>query len=161
MKNVRLLVMDVDGTLTDGGIYIGVAGEIMKKFSAKDGYGIHDLLPRYNIIPAIITGRESEIVKNRCDELGVLELYQNCQDKVAVLDTMCSKLGLTREQVAYIGDDMNDIDVMKCVGLRGCPADAANEIKQISNFISTKNGGDGAVREFIEFMISKELFLCN
>lgn len=152
---IRALVMDVDGTLTDGGIYICESGESFKKFNVKDGYGVHNLLPQYGIIPIIITGKKSSIVAIRAAELGIDHIIQGSKDKVADLSMIAKELGLLFEQIAYIGDDLNDLDVMKMVGIKGCPSDAANEIISICDYVCKKQGGDGAVREFIEWMIKE------
>lgn len=149
---IKLFVMDVDGTLTDGSIFIGEHGEVMKRFSCKDGYGIQNIIPQLGIMPAIITGRQSEILKRRCEELHIAHLVQNCQDKVSALMNMIQELGISLDEVAYIGDDLNDFEVMKIVGFRGCPADAVKEIKEICEFVSQSDGGRGAVREFIEWI---------
>lgn len=158
MKKIKYLVMDVDGTLTDGKIYMGVNGEIMKAFDAKDGYGIHDLLPAAGIIPIIITGRSSKILENRCKELEIKFIYQGVKDKIAKLNEILSDQGGQYCNVAYIGDDLNDLNCMQVVkengGFIGCPSDAALKVKEISDFVSTKEGGNGAVREFIESILS-------
>lgn len=154
---IEYLVMDVDGTLTDGKIYMSNNGELMKAFNIKDGAGIHDILIPAGITPVIITGRTSDIVLNRCKELGITEVHQGVSNKIEKLITIISgedKLNT----VAYIGDDINDFSCMKPIkdsgGIVGCPADAVDKVKQISDFISLKNGGDGAVREFIEWIIN-------
>lgn len=149
--------MDVDGTLTDGKIYMGIDGEVMKAFNIKDGCGIHDILIPAGIIPVIITGRTSKIVKNRCMELEIKEIFQGVSNKTDKLFTITKNLS----QIAYIGDDINDLSCMKLIkeagGIIGCPADAVQKVRDISDFISLRNGGDGAVREFIEWVISKNL----
>ena len=146
--------MDVDGTLTDGKIYIGSEGEVMKAFSIKDGYGIHDLLLPAGITPVILTGRQSRIVENRCRELGIKEIYQGISNKWETLLSLAGDLS----GVAYIGDDLNDMPCMTAVknagGTVGCPADAVAAVKAAADFVSTKNGGEGAVREFIEWILS-------
>lgn len=149
---IKLLVMDVDGTLTDGSIFMGNHGEIMKRFNCKDGYGIGHILPELGIIPVIITGRQSEILVKRCEELKVEYLVQNCEDKIGALLKILDKLGIQLNEAAYIGDDLNDYEVMKQVGVRGCPADAVKEIKDICEFVCKADGGRGAVREFIEWI---------
>ena len=145
--------MDVDGTLTDGKIYMSNDGEAMKAFSIKDGCGIHDILIPAGIIPVIITGRSSKIVENRCGEIGIKEIHQGISNKIEKLLSITDNLS----SVAYIGDDINDLSCMKPVkeagGKIGCPADAVKKVKEIADFISTKNGGDGAVREFIEWLV--------
>lgn len=154
---IKYLVMDVDGTLTDGKIYMGTSGELCKAFSIKDGYGIHDIAIPAGITPVIITGRKSEIVLNRCKELGILKVHQGVGNKIEKLREITGEL-LT---VAYIGDDLNDLSCMEAVkeagGMVGCPADAAKKVKEISDFITEHNGGDGAVRDFIEWILGGEL----
>ena len=164
MRNghIRFFVMDVDGTLTDGKIYMGNDGEMIKAFDIKDGCGICDILKPAGIIPVIITGRKSNILKNRCDEIGIFELHQGISDKLTKLREVLehfSKLDNTSynlSNVAYIGDDINDLLVMEEVrknhGLTACPADAAIRIKDFVDFVSHRNGGNGAVREFIEYI---------
>lgn len=150
---IKYLAMDVDGTLTDGKINMSAQGEVFKSFSVKDGYAIHEILPKFNIIPVIITGRESDIVSNRSREMGVKSVFQGVSDKTETLKSVINDFS----QVAYMGDDLNDIECMKAVkaagGIVGCPADAAKEVKDIADFVSNKNGGDGAVREFIDWLI--------
>lgn len=155
--NIRVLIMDVDGTLTDGKIYMGQSGEVFKAFSIKDGYGIHDMLIPTGIRPVIITGRVSDIVRNRCKELGIEDLHQGVKDKRAKLYELLDAWNCGIENMAYIGDDLNDFDCMKCIkeagGLIGCPADAVDAVKEIADFISAYKGGDGAVRNFIEHIL--------
>ena len=110
---IKMLVMDVDGTLTDGGIYMGNAGEVLKAFRAKDGYGIAQILPQIGIIPVIITGRASSIVQNRARELRITELFQGVGDKLTILHKVADRYHLEMEEIAYIGDDLNDLDCMK------------------------------------------------
>lgn len=158
-SQIRYLVMDVDGTLTDGKIYMGETGECCKAFSIKDGYGIGNLLAPAGIQPVIITGRESRMVENRCKELRIQLLFQRVHDKVACLDGLLEQQGLTYANVAYIGDDLNDYACMEKIrrngGLTGCPKDAADAVVSLCDFVSLKNGGDGAVREFIEWLVTK------
>ena len=153
----KLLVMDVDGTLTDGKIYMGENGEICKAFSIKDGFGIHDLLIPAGIVPIVITGRKTKIVENRCKELGITEVHQGVRDKYNKLFEIVDNKGLSLNEVAYIGDDENDILCMKAVkekgGLVGCPADAIREVKEIADFVAEENGGEGAVREMITYIL--------
>lgn len=152
---MKLLVMDVDGTLTDGKIYIGSKGEEFKSFNVKDGYAINEMLHKNGIKTAIITGRESEIVNIRARELSIDCVYQNVSDKVETLKQIVELYGISIDEVAYIGDDLNDFEAMKKCGITGCPADAVDEIKKISNYVSKYNGGEGAVRDFIEWIIKQ------
>lgn len=149
---IKYLVMDVDGTLTDGKIYMGNDGEMMKAFNIKDGCGIHDILIPAGITPVIITGRSSKILENRCKELGITNLHQGIRNKIEKLLTITTDLST----VAYIGDDINDLSCMERIkeagGLVGCPADAVQKVIDLADFVSKRNGGNGAVREFIEWI---------
>ena len=156
MHCIKLLIMDVDGTLTDGQLNIGNDGEMFKSFSIKDGYAIRNLLPEYNVIPAIITGRASGIVEHRCKELGIIHVYQHIENKLLKLQELMWQLSITSNHIAYIGDDDNDLEAMKAASLVGCPSDASRKVKSLSNFVSIKRGGDGAVRDFIEWLIDNE-----
>lgn len=149
---IKILVMDVDGTLTDGKIYIGSDGEILKAFNVKDGLGISKLRTN-NIIPAIITGRESEILKRRSEELKIEELYQGEENKIGKLKELVERYKCSLSEVAYIGDDENDLQCMKVCGLSGCPADAVESVKEAVDVVCNKDGGQGAVREFIEYIL--------
>lgn len=152
-NKIKLLVMDVDGTLTDGKINMGPSGELFKSFNIRDGYGINEMLPEHDIVPAIITGRTSQIVENRARELHITELYQGKHDKLDTLKSLMSKYDCNRNNVAYIGDDILDIVCMKECAIVGCPADACQEVKDLANYVCLNKGGEGAVREFIEFVI--------
>lgn len=160
MNKIKYLIMDVDGTLTDGKIYMGNDGEALKAFNIKDGLGIHDILPEVGIIPIIFTGRNSKILENRCKEVGILHLYQGVSDKTTMLEKFIKEQGGNPWEFAYAGDDLNDLSCMERIkrngGLVGVPADACNQVKNIADFISTKKGGDGAVREFIEWICNIE-----
>lgn len=155
MKNIKFLVMDVDGTLTDGKIYMGSTGELIKAFDIKDGCGIHDIAIPAGIIPMIITGRTSKILENRCRELEITEVHQGVSNKIEKLCELVNDLSL----VAYIGDDINDLVCMKGVkeagGIVGCPADAVKAVQMVSDYICEKIGGSGAVREFIDWIVEE------
>lgn len=150
-----MLIMDVDGTLTDGKIYYGSDGIEMKAFDIKDGYAIKHYLPSNNIIPVIITGRTSDIVSRRAAELGIEEVHQGVLNKVNILQKMKKKYNLQQDNVAYIGDDVIDIECMRECGLIACPADAVKEVVGIANYVCKNKGGQGAVREFIDYLISE------
>lgn len=162
-KNIKFLIMDVDGTLTDGKIYMGTGGEIFKAFDVKDGCGIHDILPQYGIVPIVITARNSKIVENRCQELNIEEVYQGCRDKIGKLKEILDKYSKLNDReyslsdCAYIGDDILDLQCMKPIkkrgGIIGCPSDAVKEVREIVDFTSKYRGGNGAVREFVEYLI--------
>ncbi|MBP5442043.1 MAG: HAD hydrolase family protein [Treponema sp.] len=159
-NKIHFLILDVDGTLTDGKIYMGQSGELFKAFDIKDGLGIHDLLPKIGIIPVIITGRNSIIVANRCAELGIKNLFQGVSDKIMCLKEFLEKQDYGIETVAYMGDDINDLECMELVksagGFCACPVDAVTKVKNMCDFVSSKTGGNGAVREFIEYIIKME-----
>lgn len=152
---IHYLVCDVDGTLTDGKIYMSPTGEAMKAFNIKDGCGIHDILIPHHIVPVIITGRESKIVENRCKEIGIEEVHQGVKDKLDELFLVTSDLAT----VAYIGDDINDLKVMEAVkaagGVLGAPRDAVKMVLDIADYICPHDGGDGAVRDFIEWIVER------
>ena len=150
---IKLFVMDVDGTLTDGRINMGPDGELFKSFNIKDGYAVNEMLPAHGIVPAIITGRTSQIVANRAREMHVSELHQGKHDKLDTLRALMQKYQCERENVAYIGDDILDIVCMRECGMVGCPADACPEVKELAQFVSSLKGGEGAVREFVEYVI--------
>ena len=145
--------MDVDGTLTDGKIYMGNNGEVMKAFDVKDGYAIAHMLPGIGIVPVIITGRESQIVANRAKELGITELYQGVSNKLDQLKKVAEKYSATPEEIAYIGDDNNDLDCIEYCGFTACPADAVEDVKNIVGFVCKEDGGRGAVRELIQVIM--------
>ncbi len=153
MTKIKLLAMDVDGTMTDGHIYMAPTGEAMKAFSAKDGYGIAHLLPENGIVPVIITGRTSKIVESRAREIGITELYQGVSDKLAALKSVAEKYGAAPSEIAFIGDDLNDLSCILFAGVSGAPADAVESIKQKVSYVCSTCGGRGAVREFIEYLI--------
>ena len=155
MEKIKLFVMDVDGTLTDGHIYIGAQGELMKAFDVKDGYAIANLLPAAGIVPVIITGRRSAIVEERARELSITELHQGVGDKLACLKTVAEKYRTCSREIAYIGDDLHDLDCIRFSGLSGCPADAVQEVKAAADYVCSHNGGSGAVREFVTWLLAR------
>ena len=155
LQKIKLLALDVDGVLTDGSIYISPAGEVFKGFNAKDGMGISCAL-RSGLQIAVITGRQSPIVERRCEELGITLLQQGVKDKRLALEQMAQKLGLVREEIAYMGDDLNDIPAFKASGLNLVPADAAIEVMAVADIITKASGGRGAVREAITMILAAQ-----
>lgn len=155
MKNIKYLIMDVDGTLTDGKIYMSGEGELCKAFNVKDGSGICDIAIPIGIIPIIITGRKSNIVLKRCTELGITHIYQGVTDKIRVLKSVVNDVSAA----AYIGDDINDLGCMEYVkaagGIVGCPCDAVKNVIRIADYVAEHKGGDGAVRDFIEWLVER------
>lgn len=146
---IKMLVMDVDGTLTDGQIYVSADGEMMKAFHVQDGYAIAHMLPETGITPVIITGRSSKIVEKRAGELKITHLHQAIADKLCKLKEVAAELGVNAEEIAYIGDDLNDLDCIRYCGYTGCPSDAVPEVLEAVDYVCKRDGGRGAVREFI------------
>jgi len=153
---VKLLVFDVDGVLTDGGLYYGPEGERMKRFDVKDGHGL--VMARLAGLPsAVLTARTSRIVEVRGKELGLSAIYQGHKDKLAGLAELLAKLDIAASDCAYMGDDVNDLGPMGQVGLPACPADAAPEVRQQAMFVAQNPGGRGAARELVELCLKASL----
>lgn len=154
VSQIKTLCIDVDGTLTDGKIVISQHGELCKSFNVKDGLGITFLLPQLGIVPVVITGRTSKIVKQRCAELQITDCFMGVKDKLSTLLEYCKKRNISLSECAYIGDDLNDFDCMMAINKKGgftaCPCDAVPQIKKIAQFISSYKGGEGAVRDLID-----------
>ena len=151
--DIRLLAMDVDGVMTDGKITYTSDGQELKSFNIKDGLGIKRAQAS-GIETAIITGRTSPMVERRARELGIAHLVQGREDKLAALSDLVGQLNLSLDQVAYIGDDSPDLTAIEAVKLGACPADAATEVKSKANWVSTRAGGDGCVRELCDLLVS-------
>ncbi len=152
LGNIKLFAMDVDGTLTDGKIYMGNDGEMLKAFNVKDGLGIK-LLRDHGIVPAIITGRTSSIVSNRAKELGMTEVHQGVKNKAAKLEKLMQQYQITADQVAYIGDDMNDLSAIKTAGITFAPADCAKSLVPYVDIVLSHSSGDAPVREAIDLIL--------
>jgi len=159
---IKLLVLDVDGCLTDGSLIYSAEWLESKAFNVKDGLGIATWVKMGNHV-AIITGRESTIVQKRAEELGVQHLYQGIKDKQKVLKEIVEELNIDFDEVAVIGDDLNDFNMLRLAGRSFTPNNGVSDIKEIVDTILKKNGGEGAVREMIDIIIDenlqKELFL--
>ena len=154
-QNIKLLVLDVDGVLTSGQIIFGRDGELMKKFHAQDGLGI-TVAQKAGLKIAIITGRESQMVKLRSAELSIGDVYQGIMSKTEALGELLAKYQLDLEQVAYVGDDLNDLPVMTRVGLPCAVANAALEVKSHAQLVTKNSGGNGAVREVVEYILKAQ-----
>ncbi len=150
---VQLVLTDCDGVLTDAGVYYDANGEALKRFSMRDGMGVERLRTLAGVDVGILTGEVSEIVVRRAEKLNIKELHLGCKDKAAILASILERRQFRPEQIAYIGDDLNDLEIMHIVGFRGCPADSMPEILRISDFVSSRNGGHGAFREFAETIL--------
>lgn len=148
----KLVLTDIDGVWTDGGMYYDQTGNEWKKFHTYDSAGVLFCQQR-NIPVGIITGEETEIVKRRAEKLKIDYLFQGVSDKLSIALQLCERLGIDLTEVAYIGDDINDIELLKATGISACPNSAPEQIKQIVQIILKKNGGEGVFREFIELII--------
>ena len=155
LKGIKLVAMDVDGVLTEGQIIYGSDGMELKCFNARDGHGIK-LLQRAGLKSAIITGRQSEAVLRRAEELGISCLIQNSKNKVEALNEIIRTTALLEHEIAYIGDDLVDIPVMRRVGVAVAPCDGHDLAKQYASIITNLPGGRGAVREFIEILLQAQ-----
>lgn len=153
-EKIKLIVLDVDGTLTDGGIYYDSQGNEMKRFDVKDGLGIL-VAKAAGLEFAILTGRTSPMVERRAKELGIRHLVQGAQKKLPALTVLAKNCCLSMNEIGYIGDDLNDLQCMEVVGFRACPADAAIEVKAVCNYVAATSGGHGAVREGLEYLLSQ------
>ncbi|HOV99388.1 MAG TPA: HAD hydrolase family protein [Bacteroidota bacterium] len=149
---IQFLILDVDGVLTDGGVYYSNNGDEFKKFNILDGYGMLKLR-RAGIPAAILTGRVSNIVERRAKDLGITEVHQNLDNKLEVYEMLKAKYSLRDHEIAYIGDDEFDLPVLQRVGFSAAPANAIDSVKKRVHYVCKKNGGDGAVREIIEIIL--------
>ncbi len=154
-KKIKLIALDVDGTLTNGAIIYGDSNLEIKCFNVKDGLAIAGAI-KLGYIVAIITGRVSDVVKRRAQDLGITDVYQGIANKVDVLEELCQKYKITKDEIAYMGDDLNDYSAIEYSYLTAAPRDAVDEILNLVDLVSEKNGGEGAVREFIEYIMKKD-----
>ena len=154
-KFPKLFITDIDGVWTDGGMYYDQTGNELKKFNTSDSAGV--LFLKYLKTPfAIITSENTEIVKRRAAKLNVEHLFQGVKDKVGKAAELCSMLNCDLKEIAFIGDDLNDLTIMAKVGVVACPSNAVKEVKQVADFIMESKGGEGCVREFAELILSHQ-----
>ena len=152
-KKIKLVLTDVDGVLTDGGMYYTAQGDIMKKFHTRDGMGV-TLLRKYNIPTILITKEKTKMVKQWAAKMKVEKLYDGIIKKNMILDKVCKTFNLKSDEIAYIGDDVNDVPLLKAVCLAVTPNDGTKEAKSVSHYICNLKGGEGAFREFADLIIS-------
>ena len=152
LKGIRLFATDVDGVLTDAGMYYSESGDEWKKFNTRDGMGIK-LLQRAGLITAIVTQERTRLVARRAEKLAIPELHQGVMDKLSVIREMAALHSLSLQQVAYIGDDVNDIEALKAVGFSAAPADGLPQVLKVVDYICRQKGGEGAVRELVEMIL--------
>ncbi|MCS7054222.1 MAG: HAD-IIIA family hydrolase [Ignavibacterium sp.] len=157
IKNIKLVITDVDGVLTDTGIYYSPEGEIIKRFSIRDGMGVERLRDLLGIETIIITGENSGTVKSRAAKLKINEFYLGVKNKVEILELVKGKNHLSEENIAYIGDDSNDYEIMRKCGFTATPSDGMSFIKEIADYVCEAKGGYGAFREVAELIISLKL----
>ena len=153
LRRVRLLIMDVDGVLTDAGMYYSEAGDELKKFNTRDGHGI-TLLHAAGVLTAIVTRERTDIVTRRAQKLKIPECHQGILDKLPVVKDLLARHGLTPAQACYIGDDVGDLEALRHVGFPVAVADAMPPIKKIARYITKKKGGEGAVRELCDLILA-------
>ena len=153
-QNIKYLIIDVDGTMTDAGIYYDEHGNELKKFCTKDAAGFF-AARQVGIKIMVLTGRECAATTRRMQEMKVDYLVQNIKDKISYLDNFMKENHITFEQIGYLGDDLNDYAGMKAAGYAGCPADACEEIKVICDYVSPVKGGQGAVRDIITYLLKQ------
>ena len=155
LQQIRLFATDVDGVLTDAGMYYAESGDEWKKFNTRDGMGIK-LLQKAGVITAIVTQERTKLVARRAEKLTIPELHQGVMDKLSLVCEMAARYGLTLSQVAYIGDDINDLETLKEVGFSATPADGMPQVAAVVDYICQKKGGEGAVREIIEMILDAQ-----
>ena len=151
---IQLLATDIDGTLTDGGMYYSSSGEISKRFHVRDGLG-GQLLQAVGVKVGFISSDSSSVIEARAERLGVDFCFSGVTDKVKVVSTLCAEIGVDSSQVAFLGDDVQDLAVMQCVGLAGAVGDAHSLVRKAAEYICEKDGGSGAFQEFAEYLLAK------
>ncbi|WP_457559305.1 HAD-IIIA family hydrolase [Candidatus Harpocratesius sp.] len=149
---IKYLILDVDGTLTDGGMYYTESGEFIKKFNTRDAHGL-ELVRREGITPVLMTSENSSIVTSRAKKMKIDKVYLGCKNKLETLNSFCKENKVSMENIAFIGDDVNDLAAIKKVGFSACPLDAEEQIKENVDYISAKKGGNGAVRDICNHIL--------
>ncbi|MFT4585645.1 MAG: 3-deoxy-D-manno-octulosonate 8-phosphate phosphatase (KDO 8-P phosphatase) [Gammaproteobacteria bacterium] len=149
-SKIKLIALDVDGTLTDGGIYIMESGDQFRKFNCKDGLGIKLAIKQGVLVTIISHSYADKLIEMRAQMMGIERWYAGQAPKLQILNQWCAELDLRLNEVAYIGDDLNDIDIIQAVGLSACPADAMPKVQQFCDVVLSTKGGDGCVREFLD-----------
>lgn len=157
-RKVRLILLDVDGTLTDGRMYYSESGDQFKAFHTKDGLIIHRLIKRQGMQFGFVSSGSTEaLMRRRAETLGVQHLYAGTRPKVQVIEAWCEQMSLRFEQVAFVGDDLNDVPLLRRVGVSACPADAVLPVKNAAQVILTRRGGEGCIREFLEEVLGYDV----
>lgn len=156
LQRIRLFATDVDGVLTDAGMYYSESGDEWKKFNTRDGMGIK-LLQRAGLITALVTQERTRLVARRAEKLAISEVHQGAMDKLSVIREMATRHGLSLREVAFIGDDVNDMEALKAVGFSAAPGDSLPQVLQIVDYVCQKKGGEGAVREIAEMILRSRI----
>lgn len=155
LKSIKVLILDVDGVLTDGRVIYTDSGEEIKRFDVRDGHGLK-LLIRSGIEVILLTGRESKVVLHRARDLGIEHVYQKALNKIEVYKTILADRSLEDKDVGFVGDDLIDLPVLRKAGFSAAVPDAVQEVKEIVDYITTKRGGEGAVREICELLLKAQ-----
>ena len=155
LKKIRLVATDVDGVLTDGGLYYSDSGEQTKKFNVWDGLGLV-LLKKAGLVTAVITMDQTQLVNVRAAKLGISEIHQGVKDKLAVLKELASKYGIQLEEVAYVGDDVTDLSALQAVGFSAVPANGRDPVRKKVQYVCKAKGGEGAVREVADLILAAQ-----
>jgi len=156
LREIKLLILDIDGVMTDAGMFFTENGDQIKKYNAKDGMAVR-ALDKFGVEAAIISsGFKLNMVKDRADLLKIKHVYVGRDHKMDILSKWCEDLGIQYNQVAIIGDDINDLPVMRAVGISACPADAVNVVKETVDLVLSSKGGEGCIREFIDYYLLDE-----
>lgn len=160
LEKIKILLTDIDGVLTDGGMYYTEDGMVMKKFFVRDGMGT-TLLHKAGLQTGIISTDVSPIAKTRAERLKMDFVYTGIWEKDKTLDEICAQAKVTIENVAFIGDDVNDLAILKKVGFAACPKDASDEVKKLAHYICKKKGGNGAYREVADLILKNQKLIPN
>ena len=154
LEKIKIVLSDNDGVLTDTGVYYSAKGEEFKRFSIRDGMGIERLRKYAGVETIIITGEESGSVKSRAEKLKITEYYLGVKKKEALLEEIMKKNNVTKDEIAFVGDDSNDVELMKLVGFKATPSDGMSFIKEVADYVCVNRGGNGAFREVAELIIA-------
>jgi len=153
IKSLKILITDVDGVMTDAGIYYSERGEELKRFSMRDGMGLELVRKFLNIKVIIITGENSPIVSRRAEKLNISDVYMGIRDKAAIVEEIAREIGISSQYFCYVGDDVNDLGAMQKCGFRVAPADAVSQIKAVADYITEARGGYGVLREVADLLL--------
>lgn len=149
----KIIITDIDGVWTDGGMYYNTEGDCMKRFHVSDGWGVI-FCKQMNIPVVIMTGENTEIVKKRAEKLGIEHCFLGVKDKLAEARMLCETLSISLDEIAFIGDDLNDLALLRKVGISGCPANAPMYVRKHVEYVGLRSGGNGAFREFVEHILA-------